>query len=142
MAATEFQRAVNEWKRTRDEWKRLTAAIKRGAETAELLELLPDAGCSNEEANALINLQRRATRPATAKDAKRFAVAEKAVAKLDEEIAALEKRRGLSKTSFERDELDSQIFDLAEKRQRANQDLATCRVAAAHIETATAAGVI
>ncbi|NLF10127.1 MAG: hypothetical protein GX594_19430 [Pirellulaceae bacterium] len=113
-ARRQFEVAQREWRASRPEFRALCRGIKSELPMPELQVLAAAAGCGNNDLVDLIGARRRAL-DALPKVANR-ATDQKALATIDGELAAAEKKLGQAKTRDEIQAADDALWVLQNKR--------------------------
>jgi len=139
MFSDQFYRDLSAWKKARPEYTKFVKAIKAGKPNEELAD---DAGCTTNEVIELQNLHRRASAPAMQERAARFQKVEKELDALNVKVAETDKAMSTSKTQLQRDELEGELYDLIERRQKMQLALADSQAAAGCVSAARSAGVL
>ena len=142
MMFTQYEKDLAAWKKTRAEYAALVAAVAAGRPNAELTELAADAGIAMGAAVELRNLHHRATSANMIERAAKFDKTQRELDALDAKIAELDKAMALAKTPLQSDELEGQLYAVADKRQRLGYALADCQSAKSCVDAAREAGLV
>ena len=142
MFSRQFETDLATWRKTRPQYFDLLQAIKAGEPSDKLAELADDAGTYINEVVELKILLGRASAPNTKSRAAKYEKLQTELDSLTAKVQAVDKSMNLVKTSLERDELECQLYDLVETRQKLQMQLADSSVAAGCVAAAREAGVI